>query len=743
LNNGTTYYYVVTGVSPAGEGSNSNQTVATPALGPIINSALTATGTSGSAFSYQITASNSPTSFGASGLPAGLSVNSSTGLISGTPTAVATTNITLSATNSNGTGTATLALTILVAPPAITSGASVTGTSGSSFSYQITASNSPTSFGASGLPTGLSVNTSTGLISGTPSNSGTVVASISASNGTGAGNASLTLSLLPAIPSAPIGVIASGSNASVSLQWTASSGATSYNVKRSTTSGSGYVTVASPFSTSSIDTGLVNGTTYYYVVSAVNSTGESANSSEVRATPDPQSRIAFLRFDESSGTVAGDSTGHGWNGTLVNGPGRSPGMINNAVPLNGTNQYVTLPSSVVKGVTDFTVSTWVKLNTSNNTRIFDFGTGTSNYMELCPNNSSTGFLRYETVVGGTVQQINTSYVFPTGTWTHVAVTLSGSTGSLYVNGTLVGTNTGLTLNPAKLGATTLNYIGKSQWSQDFYLNGLVDEFQVYSRALSPSEVAALASPTSAPTGVVATGSNASVIVSWSPVSGASGFNVLRSLTSGSGYATTASAVSGTSYTDSGLTNGTRYYYQVTALNGLAESATSSEVSAVPDGTPPVISVPANITVIATGSNGAVVTFSTSANDAISGPCATTNVPPSGSVFPIGTTTVTTTATDASGNLGSATFTVTVQTLPISSAEQNSSTSATFAGNTGTLIFASPVAGHSYQLQCSDDLASGSWQNYGAPQIGDSANLQFNLPVTPGQPHRFYRVQIVK
>jgi autotransporter-associated beta strand protein len=743
--NGTTYYYVVSGVSPAGEGGNSNQASATPASVPVITSGTIASGISGSAFSYQITANNSPISFGATGLPAGLSVNASTGLISGTPSATGTSNVTLSASNSNGTGTATLALTIQPAAPVITSATSVSGTGGVAFTYQIAATNSPTSFGATGLPSGLSVNTSTGLISGTPSVSGTIPASISASNVSGTGSDTLTFSILPAIPSAPTNLIASGSNGSVSLRWTAASGATSYNVKRSTTSGSGYVTVGSPSSTSCVDAGLVNGTTYYYVVSAVNVTGESANSLEVRVTPDANSLIASLRFDETGGTVASDSTGHGWNGTLNGGAGWSSGKINNAVNLNGSSQYVSLPNGIAKGVTDCTFSVWVNLTSvSNWMRIFDFGTGTNIYMFLSPQNGQNSKARFSitTSSSGGEQKIDAASAIATGTWTHVAVTLSGSTGIIYLNGVASGTNTAMTLNPANLGNTTQNYIGKSQWN-DPYFNGLVDHFQIYSRALSPSEVAALAAPTAAPTGLVATGSNAAVIVKWNAVSGATAYNVLRSLTSGSGYSTAASAVTGTNYTDSGLTNGTRYYYRLTALNGLAESSTSSEVSAIPDGTPPVVSVPANITVYATGANGAVVTFSTSANDAISGPCATTSAPPSGSVFAIGTSTVTTTATDASGNVGSATFTVTVQTLPISSNEQQGSTFATLSGSTGTLFFASPVAGHSYQLQYCDDLAAGTWQNYGAPQVGDSANLQFNLPVTPGQPRRFYRVQITK
>jgi len=86
-------------------------------------------------------------------------------------------------------------------------------------------------------------------------------------------------------PAAPTGLQATAGSAQVSLSWSASTGATSYHVKRSTTNGGPYTQVAGPTTTSDTDTGLTNGTTYYYVVSAVNSAGESANSSQVSATP--------------------------------------------------------------------------------------------------------------------------------------------------------------------------------------------------------------------------------------------------------------------------------------------------------------------------------------------------------------------------------------------------------------------------------------------------------------------------
>jgi fibronectin type 3 domain-containing protein len=97
--------------------------------------------------------------------------------------------------------------------------------------------------------------------------------------------ASATPQSAATIPSAPTGVTATAGDQQVILNWNASSGATGYHVKRGTTSGGPYTQVAAPSSTSDTDTGLNDGTTYYYVVSAVNAAGESANSSQVFATP--------------------------------------------------------------------------------------------------------------------------------------------------------------------------------------------------------------------------------------------------------------------------------------------------------------------------------------------------------------------------------------------------------------------------------------------------------------------------
>ena len=166
---------------------------------PVISSSLTQSGTVGSAFSYQITASRNPISYGAAGLPGGLSINTSTGAITGTPTVAGTSNVIISATNSSGTGSATLVITVnsSASAPVISSSLTQSGTVGSVFNYQITASGSPTSYGATGLPAGLILNTTTGVISGTPTAAGTSNVSISATNGSGPGTATLVITISP------------------------------------------------------------------------------------------------------------------------------------------------------------------------------------------------------------------------------------------------------------------------------------------------------------------------------------------------------------------------------------------------------------------------------------------------------------------------------------------------------------------------------------------------------------------
>ena len=195
---GANYDVVVTNASGSIASNVVALTVTTAA--PIITSATTAPGTVGTPFvTYLIVATGSPTSYGATGLPAGLTLNTLTGAINGTPTAAGVSVVTLSATNSTGTDTQILTVTVAaagVAPIITNNPLTAAGTVGTPFSFTITATGSPTTYGAAGLSAGLSLNALTGVINGTPTTAGVSVVTITATNSTGTDTDALTITVV-------------------------------------------------------------------------------------------------------------------------------------------------------------------------------------------------------------------------------------------------------------------------------------------------------------------------------------------------------------------------------------------------------------------------------------------------------------------------------------------------------------------------------------------------------------------
>ena len=174
---------------------------ATPPAVPVVTSAAGATGIVGAAFSYATQASVTPTAYAIDTPPPGLSFNTATGVLSGTPTAAGTYTFTVSATNASGTGSGTVNLVVALGPasvPVINSPASVPGYYNEPFCYVVTATNSPTSFAAAGLPPGLGFNTATGVISGTPTTASgaSYAVTLTATNSLGSSQATLTLVVL-------------------------------------------------------------------------------------------------------------------------------------------------------------------------------------------------------------------------------------------------------------------------------------------------------------------------------------------------------------------------------------------------------------------------------------------------------------------------------------------------------------------------------------------------------------------
>ncbi len=159
--------------------------------------------------------------------------------------------------------------------------------------------------------------------------------------------------------------------------------------------------------------------------------------------------------------------------------------------LTGDGQYVGLPDATIDGLSDFTIAFWVNLRELRTwSRAFDFGTGTQANMFLTVDAGSGPRFAITRTGSGGEQRINGSGRLPTGRWVHLAVTLRGQVGTLYVDGAVAGTNTAMTLQPADLGAPKNNWIGRSQYG-DATLAGTVDEFHLFDRALDASEIVAL------------------------------------------------------------------------------------------------------------------------------------------------------------------------------------------------------------------------------------------------------------
>lgn len=265
-----------------------------------------------------------------------------------------------------------------------------------------------------------------------------------------------------------------------------------YEVSRSLSANGTYTIIATNINALRYeDKTAANGTAYYYKIVAFNDAGRSPETAVLSGTPVDGQHL-YISFNETSGTFARDTWG-GYHGVLAATAARdTAGNSAGAVKLDGTStSYVSLGAGVVSSLNDFTISTWVRMDAiSTWMRIFDFGTGTSQYMFLTPQASVSGgasTVRFTIKNGGTEQQVNYVYTWSLNTWTHLAIKRSHDTVGLYINGTRVAFNTGMTINPADLGVTGLNYIGKSQFA-DPLLNGSVDEFRIYNYALSDENI---------------------------------------------------------------------------------------------------------------------------------------------------------------------------------------------------------------------------------------------------------------
>ncbi len=408
---------------------------------------------------------------------------------------------------------------------------------------------------------------------------------VSAVNNEGEGPKSNEASATPTAPAtppgAPQGLVATAGDATVTLTWSAPSSnggspITNYRIYRSTTGGgeTPQATIGNVLTYS--DTAVTNGVTYYYEVSALNNVGEGPRSSEASATPIAPTTAPGAPRD--LGAVAGDATvALAWSSPSSDGGS----AITNYKVYRGTisgqlSLLATLPN--VLSYTDSAVT---------NGQTYYYKVTAVNAVGEGPrSNEASGTPTSGQTVPSPPRQLNATPGEAQVTLTWLAPSSDG--GSPITNFKIYqGTASGGESLLATVGAV-FSYPDSSVTNGVTYyyyvtaVNGIGASGS--SNEVSATPVAGPSVP-DAPQNLVATPGNGTMTLTWSPPpwdvrSPVTGYTVYRGTNSGNrSFFVPLGNV--TTYTDTGLANGQRYYYVVTAINAIGEGPPSSEVSAKP------------------------------------------------------------------------------------------------------------------------------------------------------------------
>ncbi len=282
-------------------------------------------------------------------------------------------------------------------------------------------------------------------------------------------------------PSVPTGLTAAADTVSqIDLSWTPSTdnvGVRGYTVYR------GGAQIGITENTSYSDAGLTPSTTYVYTVSAYDFAGNSsAQSPPVSGTtmappPPGTGLLVAYSFDEGAGTTAHDSSGHGHNGTLLNGPTWVAGKHGSALNFNGVNNSVNL-DGLSSNSKAYTFDFWV--NRRNQNYIFD-SNGRDRIVIDFGNWGTIDNLSFNDGAWHSVGLV------PAGGWHHVALVLDSASGMAtgYVDGIKSGT---APYSGKTIGGSVK--IGSYFSGAGSCYSGLLDDFRIYTRALSEAEVRA-------------------------------------------------------------------------------------------------------------------------------------------------------------------------------------------------------------------------------------------------------------
>jgi fibronectin type 3 domain-containing protein len=533
---------------------------------------------------------------------------------------------------------------------------------------------------------------------------------------------------LPA-PAVPTGLTVTSGQTSLTLNWNPAAHAFTYNVKSGTVSGGPYNVIASNVPATSYTLAL-DGTNYYFVVSAVNEEGvESANSAEgIVVVPSSLISLVNSGFEtNTAGAVINVKVNKGFDVSTNNVMGwtnagstyRDSGVDymndNGVVPNSGImaaycqgadgGAYQIVRYQMQTG-DQITLTWWAKTsysasNTTQNVRLLSAASTNSAYSSLIQLTNSTAALN-NTGNGGAYTQYTLNYTATAGdAGKYVAASFTCSS-------------------------------PRNNWA-------MFDDFNL-----------TVLSIPAAPGGLTATPVNGQVGLSWSAVSSASGYYIKRSLVSGESYNNIATNSASLTFTNTGLANGTTYYYVVSAFNQAGAGTNSTEVSAVP--LPPIPAIPTGLT--AQASSGQIVlTWNSSAY--ATGYNVFRSLIPGGFDTWLANNITSTNYADATVTPGTAYYYSVTATNMSGQSDFSSQASATVPAKpptfgtislSGTNLIVNGTngtAGMNCLVLMSSNLASplANWTVLATNIFGPGGGFNFTNPLNPASPQQFYRLKL--
>lgn len=298
----------------------------------------------------------------------------------------------------------------------------------------------------------------------------------------------------PSLSSAPEGVFnlfAASGDKKVTLVWDKTY-RTTWDIERAESETGPWQTVATGVSaTTWSDKNVENGSTYYYRLTP-DRFGKKGDFSETKTASPQEGNFSYVPFVEGKFFDAYDYF-NGGKSTLSSGTYWAEdrhGNAKSAVGLkSGKNAYISLPTGILKTLSDFTISLWLKRTGDNVGRIIDFGSGHNTQMLLDYGyNNKSGF-RYKLRVGSKNSNMDASFNLEKNRWYNITLSQEAGTLSLYVDGELVETFRNQP-DPSEMGNTNQNWLGRSQWHDngDPYPDYCYDDFYIFNRAMTGEEV---------------------------------------------------------------------------------------------------------------------------------------------------------------------------------------------------------------------------------------------------------------